>query len=556
MKAVFNLWIVFVGFVPLLEAAEKQEERPTALTLSFAEYSPLSSIEALAKRMGQLPKEGVEPGFPYKLSEESYEVYVPKSYDTKSAFGLLVWISPSTSGAIAKDWAFLMEKHRLIWVGANKSGNEELADTRRIPLALDAAHNMQKLYNIDPNRIYVAGLSGGGRIASMAAMHYSDIFSGGIFIIGANYWEKVYIPGQKGRFWEANMAVPQSKYLSLADIFGRYVFLTGDNDGNRPQMRAYYEYGYKRHIKNVVFYQVPGMGHEKPPADWFEKSIIYLDTASANSVKPKNELIGVPSIEFAQPNRAGTFSAVFSEYSPLSNFGSIMKRTKYTPQSVWSTGNAYKIESVSFEIYVPPTYDSQTPYGLLVFISPGDSGGIPTDWKPVMDNHKLIWVGANKAGNKENVYTRRMPLALDAVHNMVKLYNIDLDRVYVTGISGGGRVSSMTALHYPDIFTGGIFIIGVNYWERVFGIEHKGYWPASMTSPQPQFMTRASQSGRYVLLTGDFDSNREQTQVFYEKGYKKRFKNVLYIQVPKMGHEKPPAEWFEKAIDYLDLEEK
>lgn len=553
MFSFFARW-VFCGLLSLMVSlAGAQELRTGSFTISFSEYSPLSSLEALAQRMGQQLTPGTDPGFSYKIAAESYAVNVPKSYDSKSPFGLLVWISPGESGAVPEDWLFLMDKHRLIWIGANQSGNSEYADTRRIPLALDAAHNMQKIYNIDPNRIYVAGLSGGGRVASMAAMLYSDIFSGGIFIIGANYWEKVYIPGQKGRFWEASMAAPPSKYLSLADVFGRYVFLTGDNDVNRPQMQAYYEIGYKKRFKNVVYYQVPGMGHEKPPADWFEKAIVYLDTASVNPVKPKTDLTGVPAPEFAQPGKTGSFKAVFQEHHPLSNLGAVIKRTKYNPPTVWSKGNAYLLENESYEVYVPFSYNTETQYGLLVFISPGDSGKIPGDWQPLMDKHRLIWVGANKTGNDTNVYTFRIPLALDAVHNMLKLYNIDLDRVYVTGTSGGGRVASMAAMHYSDIFTGGIFIIGVNFWERVFVPNQKGkYWQASMTSPQPQFLSLASTSGRYVLLTGDFDSNRDQTQACYDRGYKKYLKNVLYIQVPKMGHEKPPAEWFEKALDFLD----
>lgn len=39
---------------------------------------------------------------------------------------------------------------------------------------------------------------------------------------------------------------------------------------------------------------------------------------------------------------------------------------------------------------------------------------------------------------------------------------------------------------------------------------------------------------------------------FYEKGYKRKLRHVLYIQVPGMGHEIPPAEWYEKAIVFLD----
>ncbi len=526
-------------------------------TTTFSTYSPLSGIKALCERMGQQPKPEFVAEYPYKLSEESYDVYVPSSYDPKISYGLIVWISPSDSGSIPEDWQFLMDKYRLIWIGANRSGNEEMIDTRRIPLALDAAHNMQKQYHIDPMRLYICGLSGGGRVASMIAMHYADIFSGGIFLIGANFWEKIYIPGQRGRFWEVTMSTPQSKYLSLADIFGRYVLLTGDYDGNRSEMQAYYENGYKKYLNKVTYLQVPGMGHEKPPSEWFEKAILYLESNIPNFAKPNRQSEGFEEIRATRPGTTGQFRGVFTEYHPLSNFAAISKRMKFTPQHVWSKGNEYRIEYESFEVYVPAQYNSEVSYGLIVWISPNESGAIPPDWQSLMDKRKLIWVGANLSGNQANMYTRRIPLALDAAYNMQKLYNIDMDRLYVSGLSGGGRISSMVALHFPDLFTGGIFCIGANFWERVYlPGEKRTYWDANMTAPQSQFLSRASREGRYVLLTGDQDSNQPQMNAYYEEGYKKYLKNVLYLQVPGMGHERPPVSWFEKALDFLDMEKK
>ncbi len=549
MKRVLWFGIILFSSSLLLDAQASQRGKFTAI---FSEHSLLTTVSALAERMGQTPPSGMLLGYPYRIIDESFEIFVPKSYDGKTPYGAIVWVSPSQSGAIYDDWQYLMEKHHLIWIGANRSGNDEYVDTRRIPLALEAAHNIQKRYKIDPMRLYIAGLSGGGRVSSMAAIHYSDIFSGGIFIIGANYWEKVNITGKQGDFCEATMSTPKSKYLSLADIFGRYVYLTGDNDGNRPQMQAYYE-AIKKFIKNVTYMQVPGMGHEKPAAEWFEKAIEYLDTNAPDVSKPSPELKGMEVKNLPQSGRIGQFTTTFTEYHPLSNFGAISSRMKYKPPKIWSLGNEYKLEYETFEVYVPQTYNPGNPFGLIVWISPGDSGEIPKDWKPLMDKHRLIWVGANKVGNEENVYTRRIPLALDAAFNMQKLYNIDLDRVYVSGLSGGGRVSSMAALHFPDVFSGGIFVIGANYWGRMFVPGEKGkYWNATMTSPQPQFLSRASQYGRYVLLTGDTDSNQPQMRVYYEKGYQKSLKNVLYLQVPGMGHEKPSAEWYEKAIEYLD----
>lgn len=77
------------------------------------------------------------------------------------------------------------------------------------------------------------------------------------------------------------MPKPQLAYLALARKRGRYVLLTGDHDANRAQTYDYYEYGYRKKLRHVLYIQVPGMGHEMPPLEWYEKAIVFLDTAPA-----------------------------------------------------------------------------------------------------------------------------------------------------------------------------------------------------------------------------------------------------------------------------------
>jgi pimeloyl-ACP methyl ester carboxylesterase len=111
-----------------------------------------------------------------------------------------------------------------------------------MPLALDAAYNMKKRYNIDTKRVYIAGHSGGGRVATQVAMHYSDVFKGGVFIVGCNYWESTKIPSRPSSHWPPGMLKPRSKLLALAKYEGRYVFLTGDKDFNCEETKAYFVY--------------------------------------------------------------------------------------------------------------------------------------------------------------------------------------------------------------------------------------------------------------------------------------------------------------------------
>jgi predicted esterase len=256
--------------------------RKGAFEAVFTERWPESNLRSVFKRMQHEPQTSPPAGIDYRINEETYSVYVPSNYAGDTPYGLLVWVSASERGDMPKEWEALMDKHHLIWIGAHRSGNEHNLPGRRMPLALDAAYNMTKKYNIDPNRVYVSGISGGGRVASILAMHYSEVFSGGIFVVGVEYWEPLAVTGHPGQVWKP-MPRPQSIYLAIARKRGRYVLLTGDHDGNRAQTRDYYEHGYKKKLRHVLYIQVPGMGHEMPPAEWYEKAIVFLDTAMATT---------------------------------------------------------------------------------------------------------------------------------------------------------------------------------------------------------------------------------------------------------------------------------
>ncbi len=246
------------------------------------------SLQSIFKRMQQTSKTNRSLGEDYRISEERYSVHVPPDYTTDASYGLLVWISAGESGQMPTGWHKLMDKHKLIWIGAHRSGNAHSVPGRRMALALDGVHNIKRMYKVDPNRIYVSGISGGGRVASILAMHYPDVFSGGIFVVGVEYWEAIAVTGRPGQLWKP-MPRPQSKYLAMAKERGRYVLLTGDNDSNRSQTWDYYEYGYRKKLKHVVYIQVPGMGHEMPSAEWYEKAIVFLDTANQHREVPAAE---------------------------------------------------------------------------------------------------------------------------------------------------------------------------------------------------------------------------------------------------------------------------
>lgn len=213
----------------------------------------------------------------------------------------------------------------------------------------------------------------------------------------------------------------------------------------------------------------------------------------------------------------------------------VIANMRSNPKSVINFEHDGKL---GFEVYVPEDYSPSKAYGIISFVSAGDGGGVPGGFKNVLKKHHLIWIGGNGIGNDADVPFRHAK-AIMAVTLIVERYSIDPDRIYVSGNSGGGRLASQAMIANPNIFAGGIPMIGCNHHSFVFGLP-------------PATLATAKRQGRYAFITGDKDFNKESTKSVFDGYQREGFACVSYFQVPGMGHSMPPSEWFEKALLAVD----
>ncbi len=244
--------------------------------------------------------------------------------------------------------------------------------------------------------------------------------------------------------------------------------------------------------------------------------------------------------------RTGHYVANFKERHPLST--KVRERCYGKPQD--DRKDAYKIEEVDVDVYVPEGYDGSEAYGLYIYISPDDYGGPWREYKDVMDKHKLIYAGGQKIGNKEDV-AKRFGVPLDAVHNLCKQYNIDKRRIYISGTSGGGRCASMLGIGFSDVFMGAVPFVGCNGY-RDIPIPDNKIKPGFNERPDPKLLQRAKTLCRFVLISGEKDFNLEGTKQVYEDYKRDRFRYIDFYNVSGMGHTPPAAEWLAKAIVFMD----
>jgi hypothetical protein len=283
--AVFLISISPFAFCADDAPPEKKNDKGGAQTLRFFERAELSAKKTLAARMGWLisPEEAAKD---YNLAEESFELYVPDAYTGEKPFGLFVFVNPGGNGRLMGQWKSIIDQHELIWIGPNNAGNDRQTPAR-MGLSIDAAYNMQKQYKIDPNRVYVCGVSGGGRVASMLCVSFADVFKGGFYIIGCNFYRQENSVEQKGFVFPRSYKVPPATIFKLARKDTKHVFLTGDTDGNREQTQVYYNAFKHDGFDHITYLQVPGMGHQPPNEEWFAKGMAALDEPLAAATPPK-----------------------------------------------------------------------------------------------------------------------------------------------------------------------------------------------------------------------------------------------------------------------------
>jgi tetratricopeptide (TPR) repeat protein len=269
-----------------------------------------------------------------------------------------------------------------------------------------------------------------------------------------------------------------------------------------------------------------------------------------------NDLPELPTPEPAQAQRTGALQVRFAERAPEGDIAEVAKRWGLEVaqvQQVDPAGGRYDLATESFSVFVPESYRPGEGWGLFVWISPGPIGGVRrAELLAVMAEQKLIWVGANNAGNDRPKWTR-VGLALDALHNMQRLYTLDERRRFVGGYSGGGRTASALAYLFPDRVTGVFNYMGVDWFRKLPIPDRPGtHWPAAFPEPARADLRRLKDGHRFALVTGELDFNRVQTKATQRAMEEAGFHHVRYLEIPQASHYTPmSAEGLAQGLAFL-----
>jgi pimeloyl-ACP methyl ester carboxylesterase len=171
--------------------------------------------------------------------------------------------------------------------------------------------------------------------------------------------------------------------------------------------------------------------------------------------------------------------------------------------------------------------------GVLVYVSPTDSGELPASWVEVIDRKRLLYIAAEGFGNSRP--TAERVLAALAADRLARQIGVGEARRYIAGMSGGGRVASQVITHFPEVFSGAICIAGADYF-----------------MPQDESQRAAVASRRLVMLTGSRDFNQREIQLVSRRYQQAGVSKVLLMDLPRFAHQLPDAAQLTQALDFLD----
>ena len=171
--------------------------------------------------------------------------------------GVLVFVSARRSGELPEGWEQALDRANLVWICAGDYGNDKLS-AQRVLVALMGLKLASQIAPLDTQRQYVGGMSGGGRIASLVMTRFPKLFTGAIYMTGADF---------------------QLPDAALKPLFAarRYVFITGDHDFNRLEMKQVYEQYRSSAVSAALLMDLPDFSHEIPDAQQLGVALAYLD---------------------------------------------------------------------------------------------------------------------------------------------------------------------------------------------------------------------------------------------------------------------------------------
>ena len=248
--------IVVIGFWPIHLAAQNNQKPGHYPSVKVAEPTDLDWVYAFANQSPKQIPARVVAG--YQSTDQTYELFVPPKYNARKKSPVVLFISPGNRGAGFNQWKTSLSKAGIIFASPHQAGNGT-PTPQRVHIVMDVLAELRRNFNVDPDRTYIAGFSGGGRIASVIAFALPEYFGG-------------VIPVCAGGDLRQEPALRQrvKDRLSIAHLTGATDFNRGEVERMRHTTLTELKYREKTWVVNRL-------GHGIPNATIFAEAFKWLE---------------------------------------------------------------------------------------------------------------------------------------------------------------------------------------------------------------------------------------------------------------------------------------
>lgn len=193
----------------------------------------------------------------YDSKKQAYELFVPTRKDTKKPLPAILFISAGDDPQGWKTFEKTCKDLGFVFIGVRNAGNN-VPGAKRCRIVLDCFDDVRRQMPLDPDRTYIAGFSGGARMACSIGFALPELF-GGILPICAS--------GElRPEPWLRHRLIDR---LSIA-------LVTGTTDFNRGEVERWRGPFWKEiGIRTRVW--IPAIGHTLPSPVIATEAIKWLE---------------------------------------------------------------------------------------------------------------------------------------------------------------------------------------------------------------------------------------------------------------------------------------
>jgi hypothetical protein len=244
--------------------------------------------------------------------------------------------------------------------------------------------------------------------------------------------------------------------------------------------------------------------------------------------------------------QTGTFSAKFTERSPLSAPNELSKRFG-EKQAVPD----YDPSQHEFIVHVPPDYDPSKPLGVMFVLLYKDTSEPPGPCLDMLAKKRLIFIVPKEHAIMSPAV--RCGVVLDAIYNLKKRYAIDEGRVFLFTLYANDFVNQRIALSCGDVFSG-LFISEPGFYKRVPAKAAHSFWEPNFSAPPGEVLGKAKQRPLILAKEKPDDYSAAVVKAFANDG----FKRVRTMQPDHEMLHYPNFDpgFFTQALEFLDAPAK